>query len=95
MLYNPVNNFSVMPEYVPVFLGSTCLKCLAQRNKAVSLMSPELVILQSQVQHSTTEPLHSYILLKCKCSHLVLNMLETTQVSVFVICLNVLEASWA
>ena len=67
--YVPVNNFSVMSEQV--FLGWTSTKqglmCLAQGHIAVPTVRleppppPPPPPLQSQVQHSTTEPLHSWL----------------------------------
>ena len=63
ILYHRVNSFSVMSGQV--FLGWTStkqrIKCLAQWHNAVPLVRLELPTPQSQVKHSTTKPLRSYI----------------------------------
>ena len=61
ILYVPVNNLSVMSRRVyPSWTGTKQgLMCLAQRHNAVTPVRLEPTALQSQVKHSTTEPLCS------------------------------------
>ena len=71
ILCGPVNNLSVTSGRV--FLGWTSTKlglvCLAQGNKAVMPVRLEPAALQSQVKHSTTEPLCSLFYLKPGCGY--------------------------
>ena len=59
ILYIPVHNFSDIS--VQVFLAKQGLMCLAQGNNAVTPVRLEPATPQSQVKHSTTEPLRSLL----------------------------------
>ena len=65
MMYDPVNNFSVMSGRFPVFLGGTStkqqIKCLAPGYNIVTppVVSLELATLRSPIYTLPTEPLRS------------------------------------
>ena len=89
-LYVPVNNFSVMPAHIPVFLCRTCTKlrimCLPEGHNAVSPVSFEPVTIQPAIEDCMHAAFLMMKIMTLVHSDNIYETMPVTNIMIYILC---------